>query len=288
MDFKGNHIPEMTCFVHFFPVFTYNIAINAYLKVISMAKIMVDAGHGGYDNGASFNGRLEKDDNLALALAVGSILANQGMDVVYTRTEDVYQSPSEKARLANASGADYFISIHRNSSTTPNQYSGIQSLIYNEGGIKQEIAEDINENLESLGFPDLGISIRPNLAVLRRTQMPAVLVEAGFINNDFDNQLFDERFDEIAKGIADGILDAVDELNTTENPVYRVQVGLFANYDNAVAQYNRMVGSGYPAEIVSLGNLYAILSGSFLSLQEANRYAASLQGSGFDTAVIQM
>lgn len=249
-----------------------------------MARIVVDAGHGGYDNGATYNGRREKDDTLALALEVGAMLQDSGADVVFTRTEDIYQSPSEKARIANASGADYFISIHRNSSPVPNQYSGVQSLIYSEGGIKEEIGEEINENLEELGFPNLGISIRPNLTVLRRTQMPAVLVEAGFINNDTDNALFDERFEEIARGIADGILDTIED--SEDDPVYRVQVGLFSNYSNAQAQYNRLLRSGYPAEIVTLGGLYAVLSGSFTTLQEANRYAAALQGSGFDTAVI--
>ena len=54
-----------------------------------MAKVVVDAGHGGYDAGASYNGRLEKDDNLALALEVGAMLEDRGVDVVYTRTEDI-------------------------------------------------------------------------------------------------------------------------------------------------------------------------------------------------------
>ena len=54
-----------------------------------MAVVTLDAGHGGYDNGASYQGRREKDDNLNLALAVGNILQNRGVDVRYTRTEDV-------------------------------------------------------------------------------------------------------------------------------------------------------------------------------------------------------
>ena len=61
-------------------------------------KIVIDAGHGGYDAGATYNGRREKDDTLALALAVGEILEAQGYDVVYTRTDDVYDSPVQKAR----------------------------------------------------------------------------------------------------------------------------------------------------------------------------------------------
>lgn len=251
-----------------------------------MAKVVIDAGHGGYDGGAAYNGRLEKDDNLALALEVGSILQNRGVDVVYTRTEDIYQTPAEKARIANASDADYFLSIHRNSSVIPNQYSGVQSLIFNEGGTKEEIGEEINDNLEELGFPDLGISIRPNLTVLRRTQMPAILVEAGFINNDRDNQIFDERFEEMARGIADGILSEIEE--DPDTPVYRVQTGLYSRYNNATAQAERLRQMGLSADILTLGGLYAVVSGSFSTLREANRYADTLRNSGFDTAIIQL
>ena len=61
--------------------------------------IMIDAGHGGWDNGARYNGRLEKDDNLALSLAVGNILSEYGFDVRYTRTEDFYERPYQKGSL---------------------------------------------------------------------------------------------------------------------------------------------------------------------------------------------
>lgn len=71
-------------------------------------KIVLDAGHGGEDPGAVYKDRKEKDDNLKLALAVGRILEDNGVDVVYTRTTDVYQTPFEKARIANETGADYF------------------------------------------------------------------------------------------------------------------------------------------------------------------------------------
>ena len=93
-----------------------------------MATIMLDAGHGGYDSGAVYGDRYEKNDTLSLVLAVGTILENNGVDVLYTRTTDVYQSPNEKAGIANRSDADYFISIHRNSSPDPNTYSGVETL----------------------------------------------------------------------------------------------------------------------------------------------------------------
>ena len=124
----------------------------------------------------------------------------------YTRTTDVYESPAQKAEEGNQTGADYFVSIHRNSSPYPNQYSGVESLVYNRYGEAARMANNINQQLETVGFLNQGVNERTNLVVLNRTQMPAVLVEAGFINTDADNQLFDERFDDMARAIAEGIL----------------------------------------------------------------------------------
>ena len=178
-------------------------------------KIVIDAGHGGYDAGATYNGRREKDDTLALALAVGEILEAQGYDVVYTRTDDVYDSPVQKARIGNESGADFFVSIHRNSSPTPNQYNGVQTLIYNNAGLKATMAENVNKGLEQVGYRNINVVERPDLAVLRRTRMPAILVEAGFINSDVDNNLFDTKFSETAEAIARGIDETIRDAGYT-------------------------------------------------------------------------
>lgn len=173
--------------------------------------IMLDAGHGGRDPGAVYNGRQEKDDVLKLVLAIGEILQNSEIDVEYTRTTDIYETPFQKATEANEAGVDFFISIHRNSSPLANQYMGVESLIYNLSGIKYEMAENINAQLETVGFKDLGVKARPNLVVLRRTKMPAILVEVGFINSDSDNTIFDKNFNDIAQAIADVILDTLEE-----------------------------------------------------------------------------
>lgn len=183
-------------------------------------RIALDAGHGGSDPGAVYKGRQEKDDTLDLTLAVGDILKKNGIDVYYTRTTDEYETPFKKATDANNSGADLFVSIHRNSSENPNQYSGIETLVYSDTGLKAEVARNINNQLEDAGFKNLGVDERKNLVVLKRTKMPAVLVEAGFINNDKDNYLFDEEFDSIAQAIADGILESIPSGrpgNTTSN-----------------------------------------------------------------------
>ena len=96
--------------------------------------IVIDAGHGGSDPGAVYEGRREKDDNLSLAIAVGELLSRQGVSVIYTRTTDVYQTPFEKAQMANQANADFFISFHRNSSEEPNQYTGVETLVYDNSG----------------------------------------------------------------------------------------------------------------------------------------------------------
>lgn len=174
-----------------------------------MALVVIDAGHGGSDPGAVYQGRQEKDDTLALALAVGRILEQNGVEVYYTRTTDIYESPTQKAQEGNAVQGDYFVSIHRNSSPYPNQYTGVETLVYNRYSEAARLAYNINTRLEQVGFENHGINEQTNFVVLNKTQMPAVLVEVGFINTDADNRLFDERFDEIAQGIADGILATV-------------------------------------------------------------------------------
>lgn len=175
-----------------------------------MALIVLDAGHGGANPGATYNGRQEKDDALALTLAIGEILEANGVDVYYTRTTDVYETPLQKAQEANITGADYFVSIHRNSSPIPNQYTGIESLVYSPYGEAARLAANINEELEDVGYENQGVNQRQNLVVLRRTKMPAVLVEVGFINTDADNAMFDETFNETAQAIAEGILDTLE------------------------------------------------------------------------------
>ena len=205
-------------------------------------RIALDAGHGGSDPGAVYKGRQEKDDTLDLTLAVGDILKKNGIDVYYTRTTDEYETPFKKATDANNSGADLFVSIHRNSSENPNQYSGVETLVYSDTGLKAEVARNINNQLEDAGFKNLGVDERKNLVVLKRTKMPAVLVEVGFINNDKDNYLFDEEFDSIAQAIADGILESIPSGrpgNTTSNKSNRT--------DNNNSSNSQMNNSGRTA-----------------------------------------
>lgn len=251
-------------------------------------KIVIDAGHGGADPGAVYKGRQEKDDNLRLALAVGHILSQNGVDVVYTRTTDVYQTPFEKARIANEEGADWFISFHRNSSPRANQYSGVETLVYDLSGDKVEMAENINGALGELGFRNLGVKARPGLVVLRRTRMPAILIETGFINNDADNALFDQKFDDIAQAIAYAILGSLEE-EEIENPpeedntLYRVQVGLFREKQNADNLLYHLEDEGYPAFILNEDGFYKVQVGAYKNLANAIKMEQTLRRAGYST-----
>lgn len=248
--------------------------------------IIIDAGHGGYDNGASYNGRKEKDDNLRLALAVGNILEQDGFPVVYTRTTDVYQRPIDKARIANESGGDYFVSFHRNSSPNANTYSGVQTLVYDDSGIAGQMARNINEQLETVGFANLGVPIRRDLIVLKRTKMPAVLIEAGFLNTDADNETFDQNFDAMARAIATGIEQTVSAAQTEKQ--YGVQVGLFRRYENAMYLFNELIQKGYYAQIRDYNGLYAVVVGRENTLEGARTLEKTLQGEGYDTLIVNL
>lgn len=267
-------------------------------------KIILDPGHGGYDAGASFEGRREKDDVLNLAFDVADNLRRLGYQVEFTRTDDVYDSPTEKARIGNASGADYFISLHRNSSVTPNQYEGVETLVYSDTGIKADMARNINSRLEEVGFKNLGVDVRKDLAVLRRTRMPALLLEVGFINNEGDNELFDARRAEIAEAIAVGIdetlrpsVSATASNQDFVNDVYGYQTSMPVFADSGVQTQNNegsnpMTGSSDnmqsgdmtddPQQSQDEQVIYQILVSLFRNLAMANYKMNQLINSGFD------
>lgn len=179
-------------------------------------KVIIDAGHGGQEPGAVYEGRQEKEDALRLAFDVGNALERRGISVSYTRVSDVYDSPYEKAEMANASDADIFLSIHRNAMPVPGIASGVENLVYEDSGTAGALGRNIGEALAEAGWTDLGVKERPGLVVLRNTKIPAVLVEVGFINNERDNEFLDANMAATADAIADGVLKTFRELDEAE------------------------------------------------------------------------
>lgn len=175
---------------------------------------MLDAGHGGSDSGAVYNGRLEKNDNLRITLAVGERLARSGERVLYTRTDDSTVDLTYRSTMANSAGATYFVSFHRNSASTVGR--GVEVYYYtglSAQSTAARMAAPVQDALVACGFHNRGVK-QAKFSVLRRTSMPAILVELAFINNEAENAKLDSEFDRIADAIASALLSFVGKTLT--------------------------------------------------------------------------
>lgn len=180
--------------------------------------VCIDAGHGGKDCGAQSKERLEKDDNLWLALAVREACEKQGLTVIMTREDDTYLTLQERCDVANGQNADLFVSIHRNSAGNTDS-CGVEIWTASKGR-GADMADCILQNLKDVGIQqDRGVQSgtsdsgeNKDYYVNKHTTMPACLVELGFITNEEDNRLLDAHLQEYAQAIADGIVQAADGL----------------------------------------------------------------------------
>lgn len=194
--------------------------------------VMIDAGHGGSDPGAMPKGEdgayiqsggkevQEKDITLSIALKVRDALAASGVNVQMTRDTDTFLELAEIGEIANQADADLFVSIHCNSyeASGPN---GVEILTYSTEGkdaygiTSDQIAQNIlEEYVPATGFYNRGIKDGSWLAVLKRTNMPGVLVETGFLTNP-DNLaalLDDGMQNTMAQAIARGIIKSIAQM----------------------------------------------------------------------------
>ncbi|MEB3318092.1 MAG: N-acetylmuramoyl-L-alanine amidase [Cyanobacteriota bacterium] len=174
-------------------------------------RVVLDPGHGGPDPGAvGIGGLRETDVVLDVALQVAQLLQNRGVQVLLTRTSEVDVDLPPRVALANRSGADLFVSLHANAlSMDRPDVNGIETF-YFQGGRSYELALSIQRQLMAVspGTPDRGA--RPGrFFVIRRTVMPSVLTEMGFVTGEIDApRLADARFRQsLAAAVAKGILD---------------------------------------------------------------------------------
>lgn len=188
-------------------------------------KIYIDQGHNPQNPnaGAEGNGYREQDLVFQIGIELADILRARGYDVRLSRpTADTQLGTSNATALAarvndaNAWGADYFISLHANASDIA-AASGSEALVYRLNSVAAQLGEDILDELEeTTGLPNRGVTARPDLYVLRRTRMPAVLIELGFITNKRDADLMAQRPDLFALGIANGIDEFLDDTVPTQ------------------------------------------------------------------------
>ena len=179
--------------------------------------MVIDAGHGGKDSGAvGVDGTREKELALDTARRVESLLTDRGYQVIMTRSRDEYIQLANRAKIANNANADIFLSIHFNSAGT-DKAKGIEVLYASENNVsrKKEAGDQrrlANEVLKCIlketGLNNRGIKNRPELAVLRLTDMNAALVEGGFMSNpdEMDTIKTDAYLDKLARGIVNGIV----------------------------------------------------------------------------------
>ena len=182
-----------------------------------MIKIYIDQGHNprDYNTGAEGNGFYEQDITYTVGILLAELLSrNPEFEVRLSRPtpETILgttnsTSLSERVREANNWGADVFLSLHTNAAPSPSA-SGSEALIYSKSSaVALGLAQDILQKMtEVTGLRNRGVLERPGLYVLRKTTMPAVLVEMGFISNRYDAELMAYSPELFAEGIYRGIL----------------------------------------------------------------------------------
>ncbi len=189
--------------------------------------VVIDAGHGGKDPGAVYkneNGVIElaeKDVNLTIANKVYDILLSEGVNVKYTRNTDQFLELKEITDIANNYDADLFVSVHINAMENSPDVSGMM-VLYNGDALgdkyginSKEVAVNIDKQIAAaVNIKDRGIVSRPGLWVLRKTNMPAVLIECAFISNANDRAIMTDEsaLNAYARSIADGIKQSLETM----------------------------------------------------------------------------
>lgn len=193
-------------------------AISSELKIpwsFGTTDIVLDAGHGGKDQGASGGDAIEKEITLAIAKKAEKILKEAGYKVKMTRDDDTFVALDERAEYANRKGAKVFVSIHCNSSES-GEGNGIETYYTEQKDENnQELAQLIQENVVAQTGARDREARTANYTVIVRTDMPAALLETGFLSDSSERGLLqqEEYQDKLAKGIAEGIISFLGQQN---------------------------------------------------------------------------
>lgn len=262
-------------------------------------KVILDAGHGGNDMGTVYRDRLEKKDNLRLTLEIGRRLKKKGVIVIYTRNSDQSVLPLERVKIANQERGDILLSIHRMTGTIPKCHHGVEAFINGDDELGEAVALNIGDNLYGIGYHNHGIYSESEVTLLKNTIMPAIMLMIGYIDSERDNELFDFRFHEIAEAVANGIL-VTFGINGGDNTMqdhhinqenlchYRVQIGLFKTYINAIKCQNIMINKGFQTQIAIQGDYYSIQVGDFSNLDEAVNLERLLKHQEYHTLIVAL
>ena len=169
-------------------------------------KIVIDPGHGGTDYGAIRDGINEKDITLDLSQKIASELKSKGYKVALTRTDDTYIGLQERCDFTEEENPEIFVSIHVNSAVATEPY-GIETHYYHEHS--KELADIIQKHLiKNINTKDRGV-IKSKFYVINHTDVPAVLVEIGFLSNleEREELMTDKRKQTTVRAITEGIIE---------------------------------------------------------------------------------
>ena len=195
----------------------YEDRVENVMFPLMQAKIVLDAGHGGWDPGKTgANGANEKELNLFVAEKLAGYLEQGGAEVVLTRTSDdalgegKQTDMAERKRIVNESGGDLFISIHQNAFPSADA-KGAQVFYHKSSKKGKLLAECLQENLKERvdGNNHRQAKENDSYYILRTTEMPAVIVECGFLTNQEEEKLLNDAGyqEKLAWAIYCGILD---------------------------------------------------------------------------------
>jgi len=200
-------------------------AISTMALPVTNKTIVIDAGHGGEDGGAtSENGISEAQINLKIALNLQKLLEQSGANVILTRSDEnaIYDLDKKtlrekkvsdiknRVKIGNNSSADIFVSIHLNK-IPQNQYSGWQTF-YKDGNEQgKELATSIQNNLnETIQKENKRLPMKiSNVYIIKQVEIPTAIVECGFLSNPEEEQILQQEIyqEKLAWGIYNGIIE---------------------------------------------------------------------------------
>lgn len=202
--------------------------------------IVIDPGHGGKDSGATGNGLAEKDVVLQISKRMNDFFGEyKGVTVSLTRWDDRYLDLNQRADFANARNCDLFLSMHINSASA--SAGGFETYIYPNAASKtknyqNQLHASVMDYLSQYKIQDRGKK-QSDFAVLRRTKMPAILIESLFITNEEENELLKDKefIDGLAKSVVEGVaaIFGLEKKSTEPKPTYRITVNEKVIYDTA-------------------------------------------------------
>ncbi|WP_158540674.1 N-acetylmuramoyl-L-alanine amidase [Romboutsia weinsteinii] len=209
-------------------------------------KICINPGHTLRGVGSGAVGiKNESEENRKVASEIIRLLKESGYEVIESRVDSANSNEeylNKCVKIANGAKADLFVSIHFNSYNK--SASGVEALVYEKNNEASKLAGRICESISELGFKNRGVKIRPELYVIRKTTMSAILIECCFIDSSSDMNMYEYR--SMARAIVKGITGkSLEADNVSNEKLYRVCVGSYKEKDNANKRLEDVKNKGY-------------------------------------------